>query len=143
MIFTVVIIPDQVKMEVVDRGKDLKQADAVIIEKAIKEGWIKVSKTNLISTPIELETGEIAVLSLAKKTKIRQVLIDETSARTAARLMGLQPRGTISVLLSALRRKAISYDEFLDIMDLLIIQGFRLKQEVYLQAIKEARKFST
>lgn len=143
MIFTSVLIPEQVKLEVVDGGKQLGRADALSVEKAIQENWIKVYKTDLISTPIELESGETAVLSLARKLKIREVLIDEISARTVAKVLGLQPRGTLFVLLSALKRKAISHEEFLDSIDLLMKHGFRLRQDVYLQAIREARKMMT
>lgn len=137
------LIPEQVKLEVVDGGKQLGRADALSVEKAIQENWIKVYKTDLISTPIELESGETAVLSLARKLKIREVLIDEISARTVAKVLGLQPRGTLFVLLSALKRKAISHEEFLDSIDLLMKHGFRLRQDVYLQAIREARKMMT
>jgi len=143
LIFTSVLIPEQVKLEVVDGGKQLGRADALSVEKAIQENWIKVYKTDLISTPIELESGETAVLSLARKFKIREVLIDEISARTVAKVLGLQPRGTLFVLLSALKRKAISHEEFLDSIDLLMKHGFRLRQDVYLQAIREARKMMT
>lgn len=143
MIFTTVLIPEQVKLEVVDGGKQLGRADALSVEKAIQENWIKVYKTGLISTPIELESGETAVLSLARKLKIREVLIDEISARTVAKVLGLQPRGTLFVLLSALKRKAIGHEEFLDSIDLLMKHGFRLRQDVYLQAIREARKMMT
>jgi predicted nucleic acid-binding protein len=139
-VFDEVIIPEEVRDEVVNRGKQLKHGDAFVIEKAIQEGWLKVRKSDLLESPIKLETGEMAVISLAKKLGIEHVLIDETLARAAASLSGLKARGTIFVLLRVLEEEEIDLDGFLDSMDRLIEQGFRLREEVYLQALRKARK---
>ena len=141
-IFTQVLIPKEVKEESVDKGKDLGQADAFVIEKAIEEGCIRVVETEPLESPIELEAGEIAAISLAVKKGIKEILIDEAPARTAAKLFGLKPRGTMFVLLSALKAKEIDLEQFLDIMSQLTEQGFRLKEEIYLEAIRKARRIA-
>ena len=141
-VFGKVFIPEEVKVEVVDKGKQLGERDAYIIEKAIKDGWLKVLNVKVLEIPIKLEPGEIAVLSLAKRRGLREVLIDEISARTAARLMGLTPRGTIFVLLKALEVREISFNEFLHALNGLVKHGFRLKEEVYLEAVRKAREIS-
>jgi len=46
-IFGKVYIPEEVKVEVVDKGKSLGKQDSYVVEKAIKEGWIKVLKAEL------------------------------------------------------------------------------------------------
>jgi predicted nucleic acid-binding protein len=132
-----------VRKEVVDKGKQLKHKDAFLIEKAIQEGWLKVAKTDFLKSPIELGTGELAVISLAKKLSVKEVLIDETPARTGAKLAGLEARGTIFVLLKALERKKINLEEFLDSLHQLTLQGFRLNEEVYLDGIRQARKMTS
>lgn len=142
VVFGQVFIPEEVKVEVVDRGKLIGEKDAYVIESAIAEGWIKVSTANLVKTPITLDRGEQAALSLAKNKKFDVVLIDEVSARSAAKLMGLTPRGTLFVLLEALKRKTITLDELLETLDELISQGFRLKEEVYVELVREARKIA-
>lgn len=142
-VFADVIIPEEVRRETVDRGKELKLQDAFVIEQAIQDGWLKVFKTDLLESPIKLETGEIAVISLAKKMAINEVLIDETPARTAAKLLGLKARGTMFVLLRALEEKVIDLDEFLESLDRLIEGGFRLREEIYLEAIRKARKITS
>src|SRR3990172_2920149 len=139
-VFGTVFIPEEVKVEVVDKGKLLKEKDAYTVEKAIREGWLKVSKTKTIDVPIKLDRGEIAALSLAKKLKLNVVLLDEVPARSAARLLDLTPRGTVFVLLKAVEKKAITLDEFLEILSQLISGGFRLKEEVYVEAVKEAKR---
>jgi len=82
------------------------------------------------------------VLSLAKSLGVKEVLIDEISARTVARLLGLVPRGTIFVLLKALEIKEMSFNEFLEALNELVRQGFRLKEEIYLEAIRRARRIA-
>jgi len=139
-VFGEVFIPEEVKVEVVDRGRELGERDAYVVEKAIKDGWLEVSRAELVEVPIKLELGEVAVLSLAKKLGVREVLIDEVSARVAARLMGLTPRGTIYVLLKALEKKEMDLDKFLEALNELIRQGFRLKEEIYLEAVRKARE---
>jgi predicted nucleic acid-binding protein len=140
--FGQVFIPEDVKREVVDKGKLLGEKDAYIVENAIGEGWIKVLAADPVEMPIILDKGEEAALSLAKQLGLDVVLVDEISARSAAKLLGLTPRGTLFVLLMALQKKEIDLDEFLETLDQLISQGFRLKEEVYVEAIKEARRIA-
>jgi len=109
-VFGEVFIPEEVKVEVVDKGKQLDEKDAYVVEKAIAEGWLRVLPTEQMKVPMRLHKGEVAVLSLAKKLRLRLVLLDEVSARSAARLMGLTPRGTVFVLLKALEKRQIDLD---------------------------------
>ncbi len=140
-LFDKIIISEEVKKEVVDEGKKRGSHDAAIVEQAILAGWITVHKTEILEMPIPIDVGEQATLSLAKKNKTTTVLIDEISARTAAKLLGLTPRGTVFVLLEALKKKIIMQDEFLEILRQLAQEGFRLKEEIYLAALEQARRF--
>lgn len=140
-LFGEVLIPKGVYDEVVEKGKSLGIKDAYIVEAAVVQGWIKVIAADPLEMPIELDKGEEEALSLAKQLKAT-VLIDEVSARSAARLLDLTPRGTIFVLLLALKEKKIVFDELMQALNELIDAGFRLKEEVYVQAIKEATKLA-
>jgi len=142
--FKEVAISEEVKKEVVDEGKRLHKSDALFVEKAIKAGWIKVKKAgSLAEIPWRIEKGEKSVIALAKETRTKEVLIDEASARAAAKLSRLVPRGTVFVLLKALKMKEITFDEFLKCMEELVGKGFRLSEEIYIKAIEEARKISS
>jgi predicted nucleic acid-binding protein len=66
----------------------------------------------------------------------------EISARTAARLIGLIPRGTIFVLLKALEVREISLNEFFGALSELVKHGFRLKEEVYLETVRKVREIA-
>lgn len=141
-VFGEIVIPEEVKDEVVEKGKTVGERDAYIVEEAIREGWIRVLKTEKFKVPIDLELGEIAVLSLAKNRGIKEVLVDEASVRTAAMLMKLKPRGTVYVLLKALELKEIDLNEFLASLRDLVEEGFRLREEVFLEAIRQAREIA-
>ncbi|MFQ6074751.1 MAG: DUF3368 domain-containing protein [Candidatus Bathyarchaeia archaeon] len=141
-VFGEVFIPEEVKIEAVDRGKQLGERDAYFIERAIGQGWLKVLRAETVEVPIRLEPGEVAVLSLAKRLGLREVLLDEVSARVAARLLDLTPRGTVFVLLKALEKGEITLNEFLKVLKEMISHGFRLKEEVYLESIREARRIA-
>ncbi|MEE8168166.1 MAG: hypothetical protein V3T58_04775 [Candidatus Hydrothermarchaeales archaeon] len=138
-VFKEVAIPEEVRREVVDRGKARGEKDAYIIEKAINAGWIKVYEIEKLELPIKLDAGETAALSLAKKLH-KDVLIDEISARTAAEIIGLTPRGTVFVLLKALEMKELNFEEFLETLARLIQEGFRLREDVYIEAVEIAEK---
>ena len=67
-LFDKIIISQEVKIEIVDEGKKLKQPDALLIEKEIEDGFIEVMKVEkLVETGLELDLGELSTLSLAKK----------------------------------------------------------------------------
>ena len=104
-LFKTVLIPQEVKKEVIDQGKKHNHIDAMGVEKAVNEGWIKIEKTNVIPAlnDIGIDKGEAEAISLANKKKLN-ILVDQDHAREAALLVGIKPRGTIFVLLLALKK---------------------------------------
>ncbi len=94
------------------------------------------------NVPIKLHPREVAVLSLAKKIGVKEILISEVSGRLAARLLGLIPRETIFILLKALKIGELNLNQFLEALNELIRHGFRLREEVYLEAIRKAREIA-
>ncbi len=143
LIYKKLLIPQEVKKEVVDEGKRLKKFDALLVEKEIENGFIKVCKTKkTIKTAIDIDVGEKAVLALALDKKISNVLIDEHAGRVAADMVGLTPRGTLYVFLKVLEMEKISFNTFTQLLDDSISKGFRLKEEIYIKAINIAKKIS-
>ncbi len=139
-LFKKVLIPAEVFNEVVVRGKEQQHFDALIIEKSVEEGWIEVKN---IAADEELEDfgidpGEAEAISLVKSLGV-PVLLDQTHARIAAKALGLKPRGTIFVLASALKEKFVTYEEYLVILEELVRAGFRMSDDVYLEAVRMGR----
>ena len=140
-LFREIHIPKEVKEEVIDNGKLLGKKDAYIIEQAVKIGWIIVEKPKMLETHIELHEGEASAIALATQLKAEWVLLDESKARTAAKLLGNMPLGTVGVLLLALQKKKITYEEFLASLESLIKEGFRLGSDVFAEIVSSAEKF--
>jgi len=83
--------------------------DALLIEKAIEEGWITVKevKTNksLLSSAktLGLEEAEIEVIQYAYQTKAT-ALMDDEAAREFARILGVTVRGSLGILIEGLKK---------------------------------------
>ncbi len=142
--FKIIYIPEEVKKEVVDQGKELNETDSLIVEKAINDGWIIVKKVEIIEIlrKTGIDKGEMEAISLAIEMK-DNILLDQTHARVAAELVNLKPRGTLYILFLALKKKEISYKEYIDLLQDLARYGFRMSQEVYIEAIKMGEEYSS
>lgn len=139
-----VYIPETVQQEVVVTGKELGARDAVLAEEAIEEGWLVVESVsaNPAVERFDLEAGETAALSLALDRDANCLLADEEAVREVARLLDLEPRGTLSVLFDELRSGDATFDDFVESLERLIDEGFYLDESVYLQAIRKARELA-
>lgn len=138
-----VLIPKAVFQEVVIEGKRLGEKDAYRVEKAIAQSWLVVKEVkNIFTLEVLLHSGEIEVISLAKDKGIKTVLMDDAKARSVGELAGLKPIGTLWIILQAVKKRIIGFDEFLSTLEDVIHSGFYLKDEVYIKAIRTARKLS-
>lgn len=137
------LIPQSVHQEVVINGKQLGEKDAFLVDKAISQGWILVrSSKKMYNAQIELHPGEAEVISLAKESGIEIVLMDDSKGRIASEMAGLRPRGTLWLLLKAVKANILNLDQFLATLENITRAGFYLKEEVYLKAVREARKLT-
>lgn len=143
--YDVVLIPSVVYEDVVVRGRERGEPDAAVVDDAIDDGWIEIHEpvTNAALDRFDLEAGESGVLSLALERDHETVLVDEESVREVARLLGLRPRGTLSVLFDALDRGDLTFDGCLDLLEQLVDHGFYLDEAVYLEAVRRARELAT
>jgi len=138
-----VYIPNAVFQEVVIEGKRIGEKDAYRVEKCINQGWLNIQKVNnLLSFDFSVHFGELEVISLAVQEGIKKVLIDDAKARSVADLAGLQPVGTLWVILQAVKNRMMDFDEFLSTLEDIIHSGFYLKDEVYIKVIRKARQLT-
>ena len=144
LIFEEIIIPNAVYKEVVIEGIQREKNDAFRIKKMINDGWlhIRAAKTHF-QGELRIHPGETEVISLALETGIKTVLMDDVKARTAAELAGLSPKGTIWLLLKAVKRKILDFDQFLVALEAIVRSGFYIKEDVFLKAVVTARNFSS
>lgn len=122
------IIPSEVKAEVVDRGRERGFADAILVDEAVRKGWIHVVDVKMPEEFVRLcreagvDEGEAQVLHLAKEKRIL-ALIDDETPRELASSLGIKVRGTIGVLVHAVKKGMLSrslalrkLDELSDLM---------------------------
>lgn len=144
ILFKEAVIPQEVYNEVVVLGKEGKFVDAVAVERAKAEGWLRVEKSTrnkkYRSLVEEIDVGEVAAILLAKKLSANLLLMDDASARTIAESFGLRVKGTIFVLLTAYKKKLLKKEEVKRLMVLLVAEGFRISQELYAQVLEEIAK---
>lgn len=142
-----VVIPQEVKREVVDVGKEKGYADAILVEKAIEDGWIKVIRVKVdekfakIARLAGLHEAEIGVVYYAFKNKIT-ALLDEDAARVFARGLGVKVRGSLGLLIEGLKEGLISYAEALEGLDKLA-EVMYLSSNVYRLVLKEIEEWKS
>ena len=136
--------------ECVDKGKKAGYEDALLIEKLVKEGLIRIieldEKAKIMAKKLARETrihiGEATVILLAKDENIEEILVDDKRARRIAKLHGLKPRAMLSIILEFVTRHMISIEDAEKYIKKLIDEGFRVGIEVYnrvLEALKSLK----
>jgi predicted nucleic acid-binding protein len=148
-LFVEVIIPEEVYIEVVEKGLHGGFTDAQTIKECINEGWIKLSKLNVKDQSIlqkisedafEIHSGEAQAIVLAREMKLL-LLMDESAGRAFAQAWGLKVKGTIYVIISALRKGLISEVEAKETLLTMVTKGFRLEPTLLAKLIIEIENF--
>jgi len=133
------IIPDSVYTEVVIKGKQTGEADAIVAEELIKNDIIRVQQVDVSSDftnlNLELHHGEIEVLHLAKNSG-KIAIIDDDIARTAGEILGVEVHGTIYLIFMMVRKGKLSKDNAKVKLDEMIMQGFWMGHKQYLTILK-------
>ncbi|RUM33295.1 MAG: hypothetical protein DSY33_04735 [Archaeoglobus sp.] len=144
-IYDDVVIPKEVKHEIVDIGKANGYSDAFLVEKAIKNGWIKVIEVKVneefarITRMAGLHDAEIGVIYYAYQNRVT-ALLDEDSARVFARSLGVDVKGSLGLLIEGLREGLITREGGLKGLDKLADVMY-LSASVYKLVLKEIEKW--
>jgi predicted nucleic acid-binding protein len=93
----------------VDRGKERGSADALLVEDAIREGWIMVVKVSMpaefarVCELVGVQRGEAEVIRHAGEKKM-EALLDDRQARLLARSLRVPVKGSLGILVEGVRR---------------------------------------
>lgn len=147
-IYGQVQIPPEVKVETVDRGKARGYSDAYAIEEALTDGWLitnvltneNAKKSEALAKMTGIDIGEAQAILLTKQKNEKEVLIDQSNAREVAKNLGLSPRGTIFLILTAIRRKLMTKDTAKETIAELIEVNFYVSVSIYRDTIKAIEK---
>jgi len=142
-LFGEIIVPRRVYEEA---ALQKQSADAVLISKAVEEGWIKVSEERVeqaeaLARVSGIHLGEAEAILLAQRLGVG-LIIDEREASATAQMFEVRPIGTIAVLLLAVAKDLITLSEFRESLDGLIVSGFWLTVDVYNKVLEGAELIS-
>ncbi len=121
-----------------DRGKERGFADALLVEEAIRNGWISVVDVKMPDEFLELcrlagvDRGEAAVLSYAKE-KGGLALLDDEAPRDLARSLRIPVRGTLGIIIDAVRKGFLERKEALSRLDE-VSEMMYVSSEIYRRA---------
>jgi len=144
-LFGEVIIPEEVYKEAVERGLKEGFSDALAIKECVDQGWMKISKLNereiklcqkMMDHVFEIHLGEAQAIILARETGAL-LLMDESSGRAFAETLGLRVRGTLYVIMKALREKLLDRAEAKEIVLALVSKGFRIEPKLLARILRE------
>jgi len=147
-IFQSIQVPNEVKLEVVERGKEKKYPDAFVIGEAFDEGWITLGnltrenekKASILIRATGIDPGEAEAILLARQKGEETILMDQAHARTVARQFGLKPRGTLYLILVSARRGILRKEDAKEDLSRLVEANFRISTKVYDTALKIIEK---
>ena len=141
-----IIIPSEVYSEVVEEGNREGYPDAYVVKEAVEKGWIIVEadetgeKKRIADDIREIHRGEAAALVIALRNNL-PILIDESSGRTVEEALGLNPKGTMYIILNALREGNLTRSEARDTIASMVRSGFRIEPSLLERVLREVALF--
>jgi len=141
-------VPERVYEEVVTRGREERYADALPIREAA-EAFLDVrslprearERADEIQRSSGLERGESTAIALAEAEGAR-CLTDDHAARKTAESLGVEVGGTIYVHLESLDGGHITYEGYVDRLDELTDNGFRMSASLYRRAVEAGEELA-
>ena len=145
-LYGTVIMSPFVKVECIDRGKEVGARDVVEIENGIRQGWIQpvslernqMREVKSLMDEARIGFGEAEALVLAKN-KDALVVLDDKEARAIAKSWDLEYTSTIMVLYEAFEKGLINYDELVEDLTKLT-KIIWISTDVITEIIKKAMK---
>ena len=139
-LFPGAVISEAVYEEAVSRGAEKGRDDALVIAKATGEGWIRVHRTSRQFTEkvkaeesrlgIELGEGERETIALAIEKGIHTLLTDDEDAYRVGKRLGLDPKGTLHILLESVKKGYLSRNQASEHLSQMLEEGFWLSPTI-------------
>ena len=141
-------IPEEIKKEAVDKGKEGGYKDAFEIEDLINKNIIEVKKVknyenvNKLMKDYNIGRGESEAIQLFKEMKANLLATDDRDAINTCNLLGIPASGSLSFVINCFSKKIISKKEGEEMINKLSIFG-RYSSDIINKAlndIKEVKK---
>ena len=128
-LFSRIYIPNSVKEEILIEEKP----GFTVIDKAIKEGWIKV-KDMKKSMNLGLGQGEQDAISLALELK-ESLIIDDAVGIKVARSLNIETFRTTTLILMAVKKKIFTKKQAVELINKLLNAGYYIAPKYYANLI--------
>lgn len=133
-LFDRVEVAEEVYKEAVLDGLEKKFEDSLILKNYFDKGEIKIIRLNdqylklayKIQNLNNIGFGESQTIALARQIGHKELIIDETLARKVAKAFGLNPIGSLRVLLLAYKESILNEKEVKETVNKMIKLKFRL-----------------
>ncbi|MCH8003081.1 MAG: DUF3368 domain-containing protein [Nanoarchaeota archaeon] len=140
-IYGYIEITNGVYQEVVINGIKKNSNDAFIIKEYIDNKDIKIvnltekiiGKAKKIAVIYGIDTGEAETIALALQLNKKGAIIDEISAREAAKAFGIKPIGTLRVLIMAYKDNLINAIEIKGLISEMENSKYRFSPKVLIE----------
>lgn len=134
-------ITNEVYQEVVIKGIEKKSRDAFIIKEHIDNKDIKVialtekfiNKAKKTQVIYNIDIGEAETIALALQLNKKEAIIDEISAREAAKAFVIKPIGSLRVLLIAYKKNLINKAEIKQLINEMENSKYRFSPKVLIE----------
>lgn len=140
------VVPLEVEQEVVAIGKDKGYGDALQIEEVITKGIVKVIEVKVSRKLIELAEHagvhkvEMKVILYALRNGAVAFLGDE-AARSFARSLGVEVRGSLGLILEGLKNHTITYTNALEGLNKLS-EIMYLSSDIYKEVLSKVKELA-
>ena len=140
------VVPLEVKHEVVSVGKEKGYGDALQVEEKITKGQIKVIEVEASRKLVELTKHagihrvEMKVILYALRNGA-VALLDDDAARSFARSLGVEVRGSLGLLLEGLKKHVITYSNALEGLDKLS-EIMYLSSDIYKEVLSKIKEIA-
>ncbi len=134
-------ITNKVYEEVVLKGIDQNASDAFIVKQHIDNKEIKVLNLDKkfldvakrIEVVYNIDVGEAETIALALQLNQKEIIIDEASAREAAKSFGVRPIGSLRILLIAYQKNLIRKEEINGLITSMQDSKYRFSPKVLIE----------
>ncbi len=138
-VFSKIIISTEVYNEVVQKGIEIKAPDAYLVKEFVDKGEIEVKSLNVKGKKIfdkikrmykQLDEGESSTIAFVLQEGASEVLMDEDIGRKIARLYGINPKGSLRVLILGYQNGLLDEEQVKETLRLMMHANFRVSAEV-------------
>ena len=136
-LFGEIQIPDAVYTELITNPQFSAEAQQIQNSSFIKRVVIDDSKSvELLRRATGLDRGESEAIILSDTCHADLLLMDEVKGRQVAKQMGLHLMGTVGMLRVAYEEKLFSYDDIIECIEVLRVNGRHISDRLFKQLLE-------